>query len=89
VSGEKRRGGWSNPASAANGRKAADSPDSGRPPTKAEIREGDGILLSQVYADGGFVDLGRGTARIERRGRSRIVVVPQADGSEIRIVIPH
>jgi hypothetical protein len=36
----KPRGGWSNPASAENGRKAADSPNAGRPQqeTRQEVR---------------------------------------------------
>ena len=86
MSEQRKRGGWSNPASAENGRKATGG---GRPPTRAVILAGDGVLVSQVYPGGGYVDLGRGKVTIEGRGRSRIVVVPQDDGSEIRILIPR
>lgn len=61
----------------------------GRPPTRAIIREGDGIFVSEVHQDGGYVDLGRGKAQIVAKGRDRIVVVPLSNGSEIRILIPR
>lgn len=61
----------------------------GRPPARAEIREGDGVMVSQVYPDGGYVDLGRGKAQITKRGHSRLVILPQTDGTEIRILIPR
>lgn len=86
MSEPKKRGGWRNPAAAENGRKATGG---GRPPTRAVINTGDGVLVSQVYPDGGYVDLGRGKVAIEGRGRSRIVLIPQDDGSVIRIVIPR
>lgn len=61
-------------------------PGAGRPPKSATIREGTPIMISQVYPDG-MADLGRGKATIRRQGLSRIVVIPQEDGSEIRILI--
>ena len=84
----KKRGGWSNPASAANGAKSAESDASGRPPTQAIIRDGDGIMISQVYADGSYVDLGRGKVTIRKRGHGRVIAIAQEDGSEIRIIRP-
>ena len=84
MNGERRRGGWSNPASADNGLKAKGQ---GRPVTKAIIRDGDGIMISRVFSDGGYADYGKGIARIEGRGHSRIIVIPQDDGSEIRILV--
>lgn len=82
---QKPRGGWSNPASAENGRK---SKAGGRPITTAKIHKGDGLMVGQVYPDGGYVDLGRGKVRIEARGLSRIIIIEQSDGSEIRILRP-
>jgi hypothetical protein len=64
-------------------------PGAGRLPVRAEIREGDGVMVSQVYPDGGYVDLGRGKAQITRHGHSRLIVLPQPDGTEIRILIPR
>lgn len=55
---------------------------------KATIREGDGLMLSQVYADG-TADLGRGRVAVEKIGRDRVIKVAQADGSEIRILVIH
>ena len=69
--------------SAANGRKSG-----GAPVVKATIRDGDGLMISQVYA-GGTADLGRGRATIEKIGHDRIVKLVQADGSEIRILVIH
>lgn len=54
--------------------------------TKAVIKAGAGLMLTQVYADG-TADLGRGRATIETVGRSRLIKIPQADGSEIRILV--
>lgn len=79
---KKKRGGWENPSSAANGESG------GRPPTQAIIRDGDGLMLSQVYADGSFADLGRGKVTIRKRGHGRMIVIAQEDGSEIRIIRP-
>jgi hypothetical protein len=58
----------------------------GRNPTKAIIRAGDNLMISQVYP-GGMADLGRGRASVTRIGNSRLITVLQADGSEIRIVL--
>ena len=58
----------------------------GRKPTKAVIKEGSGLMLSQVYPDG-TADLGSGIAVIEAVGRSRLIKIPQPDGSEIRIMV--
>lgn len=62
------------------------APGAGRPPKSATIREGAPLMISQVYPDG-MADLGRGKAEIRRQGQSRIVAIPQDDGSEIRILI--
>lgn len=61
-------------------------PGAGRPATKAVIKEGAGLMLSHVYPDG-TADLGHGRATIEAVGRSRLIKIPQADGSEIRILV--
>lgn len=58
----------------------------GRRPSKATIHNGAGIMLTQVYANG-TADLGRGVATIEAVGRSRLIKISQADGSEIRILV--
>lgn len=80
---KKKSGGWKNLASAANGLLATEQ---GRRPVKAEAREGDGVMISHVFPDG-TADLGRGVARIRKVGNGRIIVLPQDDGSEIRILI--
>jgi hypothetical protein len=84
MTNERKRGGWSNPASAENGRKATRG---GRPPTSATIRNGDGLMLSHVSPDG-TADLGHGRVIISAIGRSRLIVVCLPDGSEIRILQP-
>lgn len=61
-------------------------PGAGRPVVKATINTGDGLMISQVYADG-TADIGRGTAEIEKLGNSRLIKIPQTDGSEIRILL--
>ena len=61
-------------------------PGAGRPVTKATIQQGAGLMLTHVYPNG-TADLGSGRAVIEPIGRSRLVKIPQADGSEIRILI--
>lgn len=47
------------------------------------------VYVSQVFPHGGYVDLGHGlVGRVERlKGGDRCVVIPQKDGSELRIVI--
>lgn len=71
------------------GKRTATRPDAkkaGRPVTKATIQDGDGLMISQVYA-GGTADLGRGRAEITKIGTSRMIKIVQADGSEIRILL--
>lgn len=63
-------------------------PGAGRPAVKAEIREGDGVMLTHVTPNG-VADLGHGRATVEAHGRSRLIKIPQPDGSEIRILIPR
>lgn len=58
----------------------------GRPATKATIKNGSGLMLTHVYPNG-TADLGRGIATIEAKGRSRLIKIPQEDGSEIRILV--
>jgi hypothetical protein len=58
----------------------------GRKPTKAVIHAGDSLMISQVCPDG-MADLGRGQASVTRIGNSRLITIPQADGSEIRILL--
>lgn len=63
-------------------------PGAGRPVTKATLTEGIIVFLSQVYPDGNHADLGRGiVGKVERKDGHRVVVIPQNDGSELRIVI--
>lgn len=80
---QKKRGGCVCPASAANG-----STSDGRPPSKATVVAGNGVFITQVYADG-TAPLGQGIALIRKigDGNGRVIVLPQADGSEIRILI--
>lgn len=61
-------------------------PGAGRPVSRAIINDGDGLLLSHVYADG-TADLGHGRATVEKRGHSRLVRIILLDGSEIRILL--
>lgn len=63
-----------------------DAKMAGRPVTKATIQDGDGLMISQVYA-GGTADLGRGRAMITKIGHDRLIAITQADGSEIRILV--
>lgn len=58
----------------------------GRNVSKAVIHTGDNLMISHVYPDG-MADLGRGQAKVTRIGNSRLITVPQADGSEIRILL--
>ncbi len=65
-------------------------PGAGAPPKSATIRVGAPLMISQVWRGPNgtdYADLGKGHARIERVGVSRVVVIPQEDGSEIRILI--
>jgi len=65
-------------------------PGAGRPATKATLREGVIVLISQVWPDKSNVDLGRGiVGGVEsiKESSDRLVTIPQKDGSEIRIVI--
>lgn len=64
-------------------------PGAGRPLTTATLREGAIVFLSQVWPSGDNAALGRGiVGKIERlEGGDRCVVIPQKDGSELRIVI--
>lgn len=61
----------------------------GRNPTKAILKEGVIVFISQVWPNEDNVDLGRGiVGEIKRlKGGDRCVVIPQPDGSELRIVI--
>lgn len=61
-------------------------PGAGRRPSKATIHNGTGLMLTQVYPNG-TADLGHGIATIEAVGRSRLIKIPQNDGSEIRILV--
>ena len=69
-----------NPASAENGKKG------GRPVARAVIENGSAVMLSHVTADG-TAALGRGYARVTKIGAGRLIIIPQDDGSEIRIVL--
>jgi hypothetical protein len=60
-------------------------PGAGRPPQSATIRNGAPIRVLQGFPDGGVADLGAGVAEIVRQGQSRIILLPQDDGSIIRI----
>ena len=59
----------------------------GRPVVKTTIKNGDGVILTRIVA-GATAELGRGTVSVEKLGTGRLVRVAQADGSEIRILIP-
>lgn len=58
----------------------------GRRPSKATIHTGSALMLTQVYPEG-TADLGSGLATVEGIGRSRLIKIPQEDGSEIRILV--
>lgn len=65
-------------------------PGAGRPLELATIRVGAPLMVSQVWRgpDGtNYADLGKGHAKIERIGASRVIIIPQEDGSEIRVLI--
>jgi hypothetical protein len=61
----------------------------GRPPTQATLRAHDTfVLISQVWPDATSADLGRGVVGAVRRvNGDHLIVVPQKDGSELRILI--
>ncbi len=82
----KPRGGWSNPASAANGARSAASPQNGRPPQTATLRLGQRLML-QERADGAPLPLVAGTVATIERGVPRIVTVTLDDGRELRLMI--
>lgn len=50
------------------------------------IRQDTPLMISQVYPDG-TADLGRGKAQVKRTPAGRMIVIPQSDGSEIRILV--
>lgn len=59
----------------------------GRPLSSITIRQDTPLMISQVYPDG-MVDLGRGKAQVKRtKAGGRMIVIPQGDGSEIRILV--
>lgn len=60
-------------------------PGAGAKPKTATIRNDAPIRVSQSWPNGDYVDLGKGHASIERQGASRIILLPQDDGSVIRI----
>lgn len=62
----------------------------GRNPVTATLREGAIVMISQKWPDDSYADLGRGiVGKVEKiKGSAdRRVVIPQKDGSELRIVI--
>lgn len=58
----------------------------GRPLSSITIKQDTPLMISQVYPDG-MADLGRGKAQVKRVDGGRMIVIPQADGSEIRILV--
>lgn len=58
----------------------------GRPLASITIRQDTPVMISQVYPDG-IAPLGKGAAQVKRIGGNRVIVVPQEDGSEIRILV--
>ena len=80
---ERKRGGWTNPASADNGRKATGG---GRPPQSTKLRIGDHVAVSERTADGVTPRVtGRVTA-IDRK-LPRGVTITMDDGGELRLWI--
>jgi hypothetical protein len=77
----KGNGGRRNEQAAENGKQV------GRPLSSVTIRQDTPLMISQVYPDG-MADLGRGKAQVRRvDGGGRMIVIPQADRSEIRILV--
>lgn len=71
-------------------------PDAGRKPVQGILRKGALVYVSQVwgaseaYPQGAYTELGKGIVGEVTRikgGTDRLVVIPQVDGSEVRIVI--
>lgn len=58
----------------------------GRPLSSITIRQDTPVTISQVYPDG-IAPLGRGVAQVKRTPAGRMIVIPQEDGSEIRILV--
>lgn len=82
MSESKKRGGWKNPAAAANGRKAQHG---GRPAKGTRIEAGAPVHVSH-HVEAGAVVMGQGTVRIEGSAMSRLVVVDLPDGTELRLL---
>lgn len=63
-------------------------PGAGRKPTKATITAGVLVMVSQAFPHG-FCDLGRGiVSKVNKlESGNRCIIIPQKDGSELRIVI--
>lgn len=77
----KGNGGRRNERAAENGKAV------GRPLSSVTIRQDTPLMISQVYPDG-VADLGRGKAQVKRTAAGgRMIVIPQSDGSEIRILV--
>lgn len=63
-------------------------PGAGRKPSKASIHTDNQVFVTETTASGGFIDHGRGVARIERADSGgRLIVIERADGSEIRLLV--
>lgn len=76
---DRKHGGRRNEAAAENGKQV------GAPPKTATIRAGNPIRVLQSFPDGGVTELGKGVVEIVRNGQSRTILLPQEDGSVIRI----
>jgi len=62
-------------------------PNAGRRPSKAILEAGRGVFVTHVAPEG-TTDLARGViGKVERIGQDRLVIIPQKDGSEIRILV--
>jgi len=59
----------------------------GRPASRAILEAGRGVFVTHVAPEG-TTDLARGViGKVERIGQDRLVIIPQEDGSEIRILV--
>lgn len=58
----------------------------GRMPRSAIIRDGAFLMVKHVFVDG-TANIGQGYVEIRRAGTGRLIVIPQEDGSEIRIAL--